>query len=174
MAISVGSKSSFYSAPSIVWGIGLVLVGGVAGGFLFGRKPRPTVVFVKTAEVMARYKGAIKGRETFQKETAVWEDESKKLETQLRDLAKTVKPNDGKAMDQARQLRSRLESLREKAARRDQELMAPVIAEINANIKKFAQKQGYTLVLGTLQGGVVLHGEDEVDVTEPLLAEMNR
>lgn len=123
---------------------------------------------------MARYKGAIKGRETFQKETTSWAEESKQIESRLQELIKIAKPKDEKTLEQARQLRSRLQSLREKGAQRDQELMAPVVAEVNAGIKKFAQKRGYKLVLGTLQGGVVLHGDDSVDVTEALIADLNQ
>jgi Skp family chaperone for outer membrane proteins len=138
------------------------------------RPHKPEVVFVKTGDVMSRFKLGIKARETFQKETSAWEEESKQLEGKMRELAKTAKPTDEKAMEQARQLRSRMQTLRDKGAQRDQELMAPVIAEINSGIKKFAQKNGYKLVLGTLQGGVVLHGEDAVDVTEALITEMNK
>ncbi len=155
---------------------GLCLAGGLGAGFLgsrFGTR-RSEVVFVKTSEVMSRYKGAIKSRETFQKETAAWEEESKQLDGKMRELAKTLKPSDEKGMEQARQLRSRLQALREKGAQRDQELMTPVLAEVNAGIKKFAQKRGYKLVVGTLQGGVVLHGDDSVDVTEALIAELNQ
>jgi len=123
---------------------------------------------------MSRYRGAVKSRETFQKETATWAEESRQLEGKLQELVKTAKPKDEKSLEQVRQIRSRLQVLHEKGAKRDQELMAPVVAEVNAGIKRFAQKRGYKLVLGTLQGGVVLHGDDSVDVTEALIADLNQ
>lgn len=155
-------------------GVTLVVAGGL--GFLGGqwRSRKPEIVFVKTNEVMAKYKGAIQAKAAFTKDTSAWAEESKQLEEKLQELAKTAKPSDPKAMEQGRQLASRLRSLREKGAQHDQELMQPVLAEVNSGIKKFAQKHGYKLVVGTLQGGVVLHGDDRLDVTEALIAELNK
>lgn len=156
--------------------MGVTLVVAGAAGFLAcqWRSRRPEVVFVKTNEVMARYKGAVQAREKFQKDTSVWAEESKQLEQKLQDLGKTAKPTDTKAVEQARQMASRLKALRDKGAQHDQELMQPIVAEVNSSIKKFARNHGYKLVLGTLQGGVVLHGEEALDVTEALITEMNQ
>ena len=132
------------------------------------------VVFVKTNDVMARYKGAIQARETFQRESAGWAEEAKELDSKLQELIKGGKLSDPKVKERARQFRSRIEALREKGAKRDQELTAPMVAEVNAGIKKFATRHGYKLVVGTQNGGVVLHGDDSVDVTEALIAELNR
>ena len=152
---------------------GLILgIGIVAGGLLWPRKPQ--VAFVRTNEVIARYKGAVQARESFKRDTAAWQEEAKQLEKELQDLIRTAKPKDEKALGRGRELRSRLEALRDKGAQRDQELMAPVLAEVNAGIKKYAQKNGYKLILGTLQGGVVLHGDESCDVTESLLQDLNR
>lgn len=150
----------------------LALILGYVG--TLGRAKKPEVVFVKTNEVMSRYKGAIQARESFQKETSAWEEEAKQLEQKLQELSKTAKPSDPKAMEQGRQMASRLKSLRDKGAHRDQELMQPVLAEINSGIRKFAKNHGYKLVLGTLQGGVILHGDDTLDATEALISELNQ
>lgn len=157
-----------------LWALGIVALGLVSGYAGSRIKASPTVVFVRTNEVMARYKGAIQAREHFQKETSAWADESKNLEAELAELAKTAKSKDEKALERARQLQSRIRALRDKGGQRDQELMTPVLAEVNSGIKKFAQAHGYRIVLGTLSGGVVLHGDDAVDVTEQLITEMNR
>lgn len=173
------SKSVEAQDPSLFYrqvAMGAVLagLGGVLGWFLFGRGHKPEVVFVKTNEVMSRYKGAIQARETFQKETAAWAEESKQLESRLQELVKGGKLSDPKVREEGNQLRSRLDALREKGARRDQEISGPMLSEVNAGVKKFAQRHGYKLVIGTQNGGVVLHGDDSVDVTEALIAELNR
>lgn len=154
-------------------GVGLLVAGGL-GGWVSRLVQKPQVVFVRTNDVMARYKLAMAARETFKKETAAWGEEVNQLEERLRETVKEAKLTDPKVREQVSQMRSRMEALREKGAQRDQELMAPVVAEVNAGIKKFAQKHGYSLVLGTLQGGVILHGEEGVDVTDALVAELNR
>ncbi len=152
-----------------------VILGGWAG-FLSGRlgNKQGTVAYVRTHEVMARYKAAIQARETFQKETSAWGDEVRSLEGDLQAKAKGANLSDPKVRENLGQIRSRIEALKEKGARRDQELMQPVLAEVNSRIKKFAQKHGYRLVLGTLQGGVILHGDDELDVTDALITELNQ
>jgi Skp family chaperone for outer membrane proteins len=159
---------------SIAIGMGLFALGLPVGWVLFGRPKGPQVVYVRTNEVMSRYKGAIQVRDTFQKETSAWAEEARQLERKLQELVKTGKFTDPKVKEQANQLRSRMDSLRQKGAQRDQELTAPMLAEVNAGIKKFAKKHGYALVLGTMNGGVVLHGDESVDVTEALVAELNR
>lgn len=174
MTLSTKPLEVIHSYRQAALGAGLAILGCGAGWWFFGHNPKPQVVFVRTNEVMSRYKGAIQSRETFQKETAAWAEEVKQLEGRLQELMKTGKPADPKVREQGMQLRSRIEVLRQKGAQRDQELMAPMLAEVNAGIKKFAQKQGYKLVLGTQNGGIVLHGDDNVDVTEALLAELNR
>ncbi len=153
---------------------------GMAGALVLGLfagdwKPRkPEVVFVRTNDVMARYKGTIQAHDSFQKDTAAWAEESKQLEDKLKALGKTAKPTDSKALEQAREMANRLKSLRDKGAQHDQELMTPVLAEVNSGIKKFAKKHGYKLVVGTLQGGVILHGDENLDVTDALLQDLNQ
>lgn len=152
---------------------------GLAGAFALGywgsqlKHAAPQVVFVRTNEVMARYKGAIDARTAFQKDTAAWAEEARQLDQQIQEKAKGSNLNDPKLRTQLTQMRSRIEALKEKGSQRDHELMTPVLAEVNAGIKKFAQKHGYKIVLGTLDGGVVLHGGEDVDVTDALIADLN-
>lgn len=166
------------SVPSIQMPLlsGAIVVALAVGGLGFwaGSRPRRSeIVFVKTNEVMARAKFTIQAREQFQKDSAAWAEESKQLEQKLQEVLKVGSINDPKVREHASQLRSRLETLREKGARREQELMGPALAEINSGIKKFAQKNGYKLLLGTMNGGVVLHGDEAVDATEALLTDLN-
>lgn len=173
MARPAESSNPTASYRQAAFGAAFVAVGGLLGWFAFGRTPKVEIVFVKTNEVMSRYKGAIQARETFQKETAAWGEEAKQLEGKLQDLVKGGKLNDPKVREQGAQIRARMDALRQKGAQRDQELTSPMVAEVNAGIKKFAQRHGYKLVLGTQNGGVVLHGDDTVDMTEALIAELN-
>lgn len=166
---SVSSIRNSIISTSLIAGL---IIGGL--GFWLGSRPRRSeIVFVKTNEVMARARITIQAREQFQKDSAAWAEESKQLEQKLQEVLKAGSLNDPKIREQASQMRSRLESLREKGARREQELMGPALAEINSGIKKFAQKNGFKLVLGTLNGGVVLHGDESMDVTESLLTDLN-
>lgn len=161
------------------WGLLSVIAAGVSfagclGTWVVRSAHQSEVVFLRTSDLMSRYKGAIQAREAFQKETSAMAEEAKRLDEQLRELANSSKGTDPKDRDRAMQLRSRLEALRQKGAQRDQELMGPVLAEINAGIKKFAQKNGYRIVIGTGNGGVVLHGDEKLDVTDALVAELNK
>ena len=159
-------------APYVYAAALLAVLGGTVAWAAM-RTSKPQMVFIKTNEVMARYKGAIQARESFQKQSNAWAEEAKQLDGKLRDLLKTGKITDAKVKEQAVQLRSRIDSLRQKGAQLDQELTAPMLAEVNAGIKRFAQKNGYRLVIGTLNGGVVLYGDDSLDVTEALIADLN-
>jgi Skp family chaperone for outer membrane proteins len=132
------------------------------------------VVFVRTSEVLSRYKGAIQARESFQRETSALAEEVKQLEAGLQGLIKGEKTSDSKTKDRMFQMRSRIENLRQRGAQRDQELTMPMLAEVNSGIKKFAQRHGYKLIVGTQNGGVVLYGDESVDVTEALIGELNR
>lgn len=167
--LSQGGRWSFIVA-------GLGFAASIAGGYCAHllTPPPPEVVFARTNDLVSKYKGMVEAKASFQKETAAWAEEARQLQDKLQDLLKQGNPSDPKMREQVNELRSRIDSLKERGARRDQELTAPVLAEINAGVKKYAEKHHYRVVLGTMQGGIILHGDDAIDITDALLAELNK
>lgn len=51
-------------------------------------------------------------------------------------------------------------------AKKQQDLMKPILTELDIYIREFARKNGYRLILGTGTGGIILYGDDVADVTE--------
>ncbi|WP_306591271.1 OmpH family outer membrane protein [Geothrix sp. 21YS21S-4] len=174
MGVDKSRTASPFGVSLLSAALVVAVVAGGLGFWMGSRLRRADMVFVKTNELMSRARVLIQAREQFQKDSAAWAEESKQLEIKLQEVLKSGSLQQPKVREQASQLRSRLEFLREKGGHREQELMGPALAEINSGIKKFAQKNGYRMVLGTLNGGVVLHGDDTVDVTEALLSDLNR
>ena len=64
------------------------------------------------------------------------------------------------------------QAIQQKAAARKNELMTPVVAEINAKIADYANAHGYTIIFGTTDGNIV-YAEDAVNVTAEVIGELN-
>lgn len=55
----------------------------------------------------------------------------------------------------------------------NQVLVQGVLNQINDYIKKYAEENNYTLILGTTNDGNLLFGNKGIDVTEDILTELN-
>jgi outer membrane protein len=143
------------------------------------------VAYVNSASLLQKYKGAIEANRTLEEESKKWGDNIQTLQAEL-DSLNFLFANQSESWsltrkkDVATYARKREQDLnrysqavQQKAAARQQELLAPVLAEINNAVADYAREKGYAMVLGTIDGNIV-YADNAVDITDAVLEKLNR
>jgi outer membrane protein len=142
---------------------------------------RTQVGYIDSNVLMGQFPSALEAKEKLSKAQEEWGSNIKTLEEELNKLnkefieqnakwnKKTIiekkKVLEKKQGDYARYTRA----IREKATKKEQELMAPVFDELNIYIKEFGEEKGYDIVFGTMSGGNILYAENATDLTVKFL-----
>jgi outer membrane protein len=143
------------------------------------------VGYVDSSRLLEKYKGAIAAREKLNKQTETWTQNLKTLEQELNQLNQELvqsKPRTPRKVLQSKQdqiARKREEYARYgqavsgKSAQLEEELLKPVLAELNAAMADYGEGKGYDIIFGTTAGGNILYGRKAVDLTEDFLSYAN-
>lgn len=143
----------------------------------------PSIAYVDSAVLMERFDGAIQARATLESQLEEWDANVRTLETEAQALqqrlvdAQTAGRSFRVLQDsltaKQRDLARYVRATQAQAAEKEQELLEPVYAELNALIQDFSDANGYDLLFGTVAGGNILYGTGSVDATEALIAYVN-
>ena len=60
-------------------------------------------------------------------------------------------------------------AINEKAMKLEQEIFQPVYDKLNLAIKEFGNEKGYSIILGTMDGGNILYAENSSNITNNFL-----
>lgn len=142
----------------------------------------PQLGYVNSSALLEKYPAAIAAREKIKKQTEEWHQNIKTLELELGQLNQDLIENNqewDKATRKSKQenfAERQKEFLRynhvakEKAAKLEQELMQPVLDELNRRMNAFGDEHGYDIIFGTVNGGSILYAQRAVDLTDQILA----
>ncbi|MGH7596454.1 MAG: OmpH family outer membrane protein [bacterium] len=146
----------------------------------------PRLGYVNSSTLLEKYPPAISAREKIKKQTEEWQQNLKALELELGQLNQDLIENNqewDKATRKSKQedfAKRQKEFLRynhvvkEKAAKLEQELMQPVLDELNHCMKEFGDEHGYDLIFGTVTGGNILYAQRAVDLTDQILTYISK
>lgn len=99
--------------------------------------------------------------------------EHAQLEKQSSTMSATVRETKMKAISQkVLALQEKFSRMRDEAQSREQKEMAPIIAKLDAAIKKIAEKQGLDFVLDKRDSGM-LFGRAKYDITSEVIRDYN-
>jgi outer membrane protein len=163
--------------------LGLAL-GACALGLHMANRP-PKIAYAETATLMTEFSEAIKARKQFEDQSREWNGNIKTLNDSLNAAMDKLKMEYEKASPARKEeLRTLLQKRNEDLQRytnavkkmsdeKEKELMGPVIQKMNAYMKTWGKQHGYSLILGTTNGGNILQADARLDVTAALLQELN-
>ena len=57
---------------------------------------------------------------------------------------------------------------------KEKELLEPTFKKINTFLKDYSEKEGYDVILGSTAGGNILSGRPRLDLTDRVIAELNK
>jgi outer membrane protein len=144
--------------------------------------------YVDVQRLKAEYKEYVQAQEKFNKLMAVWQAKADSLQDEINELQKKVQnPPVTMRQEAINELREKLLVKQNEyqlfvnqvmgqdgeATKKEYELSKPLIDKINAVIRLVALKENYAYVLDST-AGTVLYAKDELDITNRVLAELNK
>jgi outer membrane protein len=154
--------------------LALLLIGLCSAAY--GQK----VGFVNATTIFEQYSAAREAEDAYQSELEDLNEQVTKMENELRALADTLEARKYLfSEERLREKRLELEqkqqeyvqfrqTAEQKAARRNEELSKPIIADIEEATRKIAQKEGFDLVLDA-GPGIVVYSKPELDLTDRVI-----
>jgi outer membrane protein len=151
----------------------------------FSIERKTKVGFIRSGVVLEKFKGSQKAKETFQKESEEWNKNIKTLEDEFKKLEEEYLTNRNKLSGEEKKKKEELlgkkqqdyiryaQAIRDKSAKRENELMEPVFKEINAFLEEYGKEHGYAIVFGTVTGGNIVYGANAIDLTDEIIKRLN-
>lgn len=167
---------------SIILSAVALAVGVVALMFSFGREK---IGVVRTADLVAKYKGMEDARKAFEEQKKIWQSEIDTLEADFRKSVSDLN-TEWKKLSKAEQ-----EKRRELAATQEQNLMRytqslearvyeeegrlseKVLSQVNEVVRRYAEENDFDVIYGATIEGSILHSTEALDITDELLEVLN-
>lgn len=156
----------------------------LATAWLVSQSPR--IAYVRSQELVYGYSGMTEAMDEFRSKQGGMRANLDTLAADLRREIEESKQAWDRLTEEDRQVRQQLIATRQrsmaeqeramaaKAEEMEKELLAGVLGQVNTFIENFATEKGYHVVLGTTSSGSLLYGEAGWDITDEVLAELNK
>ena len=136
--------------------------------------------YINSAAIVAENSDALAAQEQFKREMVPFESELKAMEEEIGGLLNryqaqqvTLSPDTRRARQQEIQQKQqeyqvRMGEIEAEAARRQQELVAPIMERINAIIQDIRQQGSYTFIFDVSAGGLIA-ADEAFDLTDDVI-----
>ncbi|MFQ6032224.1 MAG: OmpH family outer membrane protein [Candidatus Zixiibacteriota bacterium] len=172
------------------WGLMMTLLIGL----VFGVWVSPSfaqqlkIAYVDVQRLKAEYKEYVQAQDEFNKLMTAWQAKADSMQQEMQELADRLEKQNLLLSEQAKnEIREQLLVKQNEyqvfvnqvmgpdgeAAQKEYELSKPLIDKINTVIRLIALKENYAYVLDSTAGSV-LYAKDELDITNKVLAELNK
>lgn len=153
--------------------------------FLYTYKSKHRIAYVNSTELVYGFNGMKEANQRLTNETAQYKNAIDSIEQAFAIIVEDYKAKQGtmsesERLNQEKNLndiyqrnenyKARIQEIIDK---KDQELTQGVLSQINSYIEEYGKAHGYDIIFGTGNGGLVLYGDDAIDITQELLLEMN-
>ncbi len=150
------------------------------------QKKYSKTAFVKSQLVLEKYKGMNEVKAIYQKKVDAWKANYDSLEfrynnslqeysSSVNKLSKTEKEQLEINLKRQEEVVNKYgKNIEEKAAEENEKLTQGVLNQVNDYIKRYAQQNGYELVLGVTLSGNILYGSEAIDITENIISGLNK
>lgn len=172
------------------WGLKTMILIGLIFGFLVSSSfaQQLKVAYVDVQRLKAEYKEYVKALDEFNKLMAVWQAKADSMQVEMQEMTDRLEKQNLLLSEQAKnEIREQLLVKQNEyqlfvnqvmgpegeAAQREYELSKPLIDKINTAIRLIALRENYAYVLDSTAGSV-LYAKDELDITNKVLAELNK
>lgn len=158
----------------------------VVMGFAFGAELK--IGYIDSERIFREYQGATEAKQTFESELAKFKSNAEDLERKyntakaeydaqklmLSEEARTAKESELANLHQ--QYESYVQEVYGKGGKielKNEELMAPVVKQINAVVQTIAQAENFTLIFDIAQGQII-YAQPGLDLTDRVITELNK
>jgi len=172
----------------MVWvGFGMALVAVVMAGMLYLRDGASSkVAIINTEIIINRYQGAQEARKAFQTTTDAWQQNVDTLRSELMRIvhefetlpagaSERLKDSLRREADaQQQRLTSYTQAVQSKAQQEQMTLTDGIVTQIRTAAAAVAAEQGIAVVLAEGADSPVIYGEKAIDLTQDILAELDK
>jgi outer membrane protein len=168
----------------------VILLGGVAWGALFSTSlaQQMKIGYVDVLRLKQEYKEYQQAEVRFGKQMAMWQARADSMQQQMQELADKLEKQNLMLTEQAKNdIRQELSARQNEyqlflnevmgpegeAASKEYELSKPLLEKIETVIKLVALKGNYTYILDSTAGSV-LYADEKYDITNKVIAELNK
>lgn len=158
----------------------------VAGAELYRTATTPRIGIVDNSVVLTQFSEALEAKKELGAANAEWDRNIGVIKDSLQAIMDTLSAKYANAKEPERKKmqeslnRWNAEYNRYTAAvekmrpEKQKEILTPVLEKVNAFVKNWAKQNGYQVVLGTGNGGVVLSVAEAFDVTSQVVSDLNK
>ena len=147
------------------------------------------VGYVNSQQVLEKFKDALDVKKQLAELNTQWESEARDMQREMQRLQEELESQSLLLSDQRKQEKvQQIQTLGQKyqlflqtkwgqqgeGVKKEVELLQPVYEKINTAIKKIGEAEGYQYIFDVVAGNILYASEDQPDLTEKLLAELNK
>ncbi len=144
--------------------------------------------YLDTIKILGNYKETQEAEEIYKKEVEAWKKEAEEKEAEIAQLREEIQSqslmlSEDKLAEKRLLLEQKLGDYQQYmentfgengvAARRNNELLEPIMEKINNVITQIAEEDGYTIILDSAQGNIIW-AKKSIDVTEKVMERLNQ
>ncbi len=147
--------------------------------------PTPKLAYLNPAKISQEYEAVLAEQRQLQAIAAPWQiqvdtltAEFQRAATRYQQERGQLTPTQAAAREQElgakqNQLAQYREATTQKLTAEREKLDAVVMNDLNAFVKEYGKREGYTLILGATSSGNIVYADDAIDVTEAVVKELN-
>ncbi|MCE2504360.1 MAG: OmpH family outer membrane protein [Chlorobi bacterium] len=140
---------------------------------------------VRTADLVADYKGMEDARKIFEDQQKGWQNEIDTLEADFRQTVNVLNAEWSRLSKSERAKRQELvgaqeqnlvrysQTLEARVQEEESRLIEGVLNQVNGAVREYAKEHGFDVIYGATTEGSILHAEEHLDITDGLLEELN-
>lgn len=144
------------------------------------------IAYVRSTELVYGYLGMKEAGSKFQEKTQMWQAN---VDTLQRDYQSTLSAFTSEAarlsekerMEREQYLAQQQQSLMQytqainsKMQEEDKKMTEGVLNQVNSFVEQYGKDHGYEIILGTTLSGSLLYGDNAIDITDEVLAALNK
>ena len=168
---------------------GLMILGAVSLSITGTAFAQLKLGYVNSQAVLAQYQPAIDAQKKLEEEAAKWAQELGVMENDIRSIQERLEQqslmlSDAKKEELQQDIQTKMMQYQQyqndkwgeqgEFARRRAELLQPIIDKINEVIQSVGTEGGYDFIFDTVAGNILYAPEKKYDMTEIILAELNK
>lgn len=154
----------------------------LALGFWLGMPNRTSKIgYVETNVLLSQFIEAQNAQKEFIKFQEGFDKQLRTYQDSIKQLVQFMRKNEVQAYqlnDSLQKLQDRYEKFQnmvyKNSKKKEEDLMQPVLSKANVFINEWGQKKGYSMIFGTLQGGNILYADTSLNLTQQILADLNK
>ncbi len=144
------------------------------------------IAYVRSGDLIYKYKGMEEATEKYKKQAEDWQANLEGMKKEYEEaVAKYNQQASKLSLVEKTQTEDRLkkmednlnkyyQGLQDQAKKTDEEMTQGVLNQINTYVEKYGKDHGYMMIFGTSNTGNILYADSLYDLTDTILAGLNR